>query len=202
MCKTKPSSKYVYYALQLYISGLSLRKTSQQLSPYIKRNHVSIWNWIQRYKPKKIIQKKQKVSEFIIDETLIKAGNEYVWVWVAIEPTDKLILGIHITLERTILIAERFIQYLIRKYGKHSISTDGGTWYPQACKFLKIKHYLHSYHEKSIIERTIQYIKDRTEGFDDYFPCKKYNCKLEHIIHWMNLFIDIHNQMVVERMIK
>jgi hypothetical protein len=25
---------------------------------------------------------------------------------------------------------------------------------------------------------------------------------LEHIIHWMNLFIDMHNEMVVERMIK
>jgi putative transposase len=86
--------------------------------------------------------------------------------------------------------------------GKHSISTDGGTWYPQACKFFKIKHYLHSYYEKSIIERTIQYIKDRIEGFDDYFPCRKYNCKLKHIIHWMNLFIDMHNEMVVERMIK
>jgi hypothetical protein len=78
MCITKPSSKYVYYALQLYISGLSLRKTSQQLFPFIKRNHVSIWNWIQRYKPKKIIQKKQKIFGFLIDETLIKAGNEYV----------------------------------------------------------------------------------------------------------------------------
>jgi hypothetical protein len=34
---------------------------------------VSIWNWIQLYKPKRIFQKKSKVSEFIIiDETLIK----------------------------------------------------------------------------------------------------------------------------------
>jgi putative transposase len=93
---------------------------------------------------------------------------------------------------------------LIKKYGKHSISTDdGGSWYhPQACKFLKIKHHIHSLYEKSIVERTIQYLKDRTECFDDYFPCRKYNCKLEHIIHWMNLFIDMHNEMVVERMIK
>jgi putative transposase len=94
---------------------------------------------------------------------------------------------------------------LIKKYGKHSISTDdGGTWYhPQACKFLKIKHHhIHSYYEKSIVERTIQYLKDRTECFDDYFPCRKYNYKLEHIIHWMNLFINMHNEMVVERMIK
>lgn len=33
------------------------------------------------------------------------------------------------------------------------ISTDDGTWYPQACKFLKLKHHLHSLYEKSIIDR-------------------------------------------------
>jgi hypothetical protein len=33
-------------------------------------------------------------------------------------------------------------------------------WYTsQACRFLKLKHYLHSTYEKSIIERTMQYIK-------------------------------------------
>ena len=47
---------------------------------------------------------------------------------------------------------------------------DEGTWYPQACKFLKLEP---STFEKSIIVRTIQYIKDRTEMFDDYFPCQK-----------------------------
>ncbi len=43
-------------------------------------------------------------------------------------------------------------------------STDGGTWYPQATKLLKLKHHIHSPFEKSIIERTIQYVKDRTES--------------------------------------
>ncbi|MGN6624530.1 MAG: hypothetical protein ACTHKK_10345 [Candidatus Nitrosocosmicus sp.] len=73
---------------------------------------------------------------------------------------------------------------LINKYGKqHPVSTDGGMWYPQACKFLKVKHHFHSSFEKSIIERTVQYIKDRTECFDDYFPCKRKKncCKLQHI---------------------
>lgn len=74
---------------------------------------------------------------------------------------------------------------------------DGGTWYPQACKFLKIDHHIHSSYEKSIIvERTMQYIiKDRTESFDDYFPCKKKNkCKLKYLKNWLNLFIDHHNK--------
>ena len=190
--------KYVYYALQLYSSRLSLRKTSQRLSPIIKRNHVSVWNWIQKYKPEKIIQKKKKVMEFIIDETLLKVSNEYVWLWVAIEPIDKTILGIRISVERSMLIAERFIHELSTNYGKRSVSTDGGTWYPQACKLLKLEHHMHSKFEKSIIERTIQYIKDRTECFDDYFPCRKYNCKLEHVMNWLNLFVYMYNKMIVE----
>src|SRR4051794_1185539 len=66
--------------------------------------------------------------------------------------------------------------------------------YPQACRFLKLKHHIHSPYEKSIIERTMQYIKDRTESFDDYFPCKKKKCKLKHVINWLNLFSDFHNK--------
>ncbi len=70
-------------------------------------------------------------------------------------------------------VTETFISSLIKIHGKHNISTDGGTWYPQAFRFPKLKHHLHSSYEKSLIERTIQYVKDRTEGFDDYFPWKK-----------------------------
>ncbi len=43
MVKSKRSrtpSKYTYYALYLYFSGLSLRKTSEHLLPFVKRNHV------------------------------------------------------------------------------------------------------------------------------------------------------------------
>jgi putative transposase len=121
----RTSLKYIYYALQLHSSGLSLRKMSQHLSLIIKRNHVSVWNWIQKYKPKKMLQKRNKIQEFIIDETLIKVSDDYVWVWVAIGPIDKMILDIRISFERAMLVAEQFL-----KYGKHSISTDGGTWYP------------------------------------------------------------------------
>jgi putative transposase len=102
--RTRTSSEYVYYALQLYFSGLSLRRTSQRLSQFIKRNHVSIWNWIQRYKPTKILQRRCKLSEFVIDETLIKVGSDYVWLWVAIEPTEKTILGIRLSIERNMLV--------------------------------------------------------------------------------------------------
>jgi putative transposase len=66
-------------------------------------------------------------------------------------------------------VAERFISKLVMTYGAHPVSTDGGTWYPQAYRLLKLQHHIHSSYKKSIIERTMRYIKDRTESFDDYF---------------------------------
>jgi hypothetical protein len=45
--------------------------------------------------------------------------------------------------------AERFISSLVGIHGsQHPVSTDGGTWYPDASKFAKIKHHLHSFHER------------------------------------------------------
>jgi putative transposase len=62
-------------------------------------------------------------------------------------------------------VAENFLYGIVDKPGhQYPVSTaDGGTWYPQACHFLKLKHHIHSPFEKSITERTMQYIKDRTE---------------------------------------
>ena len=97
-------------------------------------------------------------------------------------------------------VAERFISVVIKNHGKHPVSTDGGTWYPMACRFLGLKHHIHSFFakkEKSLIERKMQYIKDRTECFDDYFPCRIKNCKLKHVINWMNLFVDYHNRKMI-----
>jgi transposase-like protein len=51
---------------------------------------------------------KRKIQEFIEDETLIKVGNQFAWLlWIAVDSINKkLILGIHISFERTILVVE------------------------------------------------------------------------------------------------
>jgi putative transposase len=195
--RNRTPSKYVYYGLHLYFSGLSLRKASERLSRLYKRNHVLLakkWNWIQKYKPQKLQSTRSKVLEYIVDETMLKVGSELIWLWVAIEPENKQILALSISKERNMFVAERFIQGLVKMYGKHPISTDGGTWYPMASRFLHLDHHIHSYYEKSIIERTMQYIKDRTECFDDYFPCRIKNCKLKHVRNWLRFFVDYHNK--------
>ena len=66
------------------------------------------------------------------------------------ESESKEILRISVSKERNMLIAEHFISSLTKGYGggKHSISTDGGTWYPQACQFLKLDQHIHSHMKK------------------------------------------------------
>ena len=194
--RNRTSLRYIGYGLYLYFLGLSTRNVSKALSflNIVKRSHVAIWNWIQKYPSKRIFSPRNKINEFIVDEAVIKVGSEPTWLWVAIDSKNKRILAQSISKERNMFVAERFLSKALDEYGKHPVSTDGGTWYPQACRFLKLQHHLHSSLEKSLIERTMQYIKDRTENFDDYFPCRKKNCKLNHVNNWLNLFVHHYNK--------
>lgn len=198
LCQTRKRTRLedIIYAIHLYFLGLSLRNTSKALSRFVKRSHTAIRDWIQRYQPEEILSKRKKIVEYIIDETLIKVGSEFIWIWIAIEPENREILAVTVSKERNMLIAEKFISDIVKVYGKRPVSTDGGSWYPQACKFLKLDHHIHSPLEKSLIERTMQYVKDRTEGFDDYFPCRKQNCKLKHIKQWIKVFVYHHNNNI------
>ena len=141
------------YSLYFYFLGLSLRNTSKALTIFKdeKRSYVSVWNWIQRF-AEYPIYKRKRVSAFIIDETIVQVGSQHFWLWFCIEPIDKSVLGIYISEERNMLVAEKFIRSLVDKYGKHTVYTDGGTWYDEACNILRLKHYLHSPLEKSLIE--------------------------------------------------
>ena len=130
----------VMYSLYLYFLGLSLRNTSKALVIFKdnKRSHVSVWNWIQRF-AEYPIYKRKRISAFIIDETVIQIGNKHFWLWFCIEPIHSSVLGIYISKSRSMLIAEKFIRALVSKYGRHTVYTDGGTWYDEACNILKLK---------------------------------------------------------------
>ena len=97
------------------------------------------------------------------------------------------------------VVAEKFIRSLVEKYGRHTVYTDGGTWYDEACNVLGLKHYLQSSIEKSLMERVNQYFKDRIENFDDYFPCtNRYECNLFHVHNWIQFFVSMYNDTTFE----
>jgi putative transposase len=191
-----PSAEMVLYALYLYFLGLSFRNTSRAIKSFGKvgegRSHVAIWKWVQSFDPRRIYRCK-RVAAFLIDETMLQIGSDGAWLWIAVEPIHRQILGVHISRHRNMLAAESFLRFLI----KHTVYSDGGSWYPEACSYLGLEHILHSPYEKCIIERTIEYLKDRTEAFDDYYPCMKSRlCNLIHVHKWLHLFVFMYNTVV------
>ena len=128
---------------------------------------------------------------------MLQISTDEAWLWIAVEPIHKQILGVYIPRHRkNMIVAESFLRSLIKIYGKHIVSSDGGTWYPEACIPLGLEHRC-IHHMKSIVERTIEYLKDRTEVFDEYYPCRKAGlCDLLHFNKWLTLFVFMHNSIV------
>jgi transposase-like protein len=107
--RNRTSAKDIGYGLYLYFLGLSYRNTAKALSRFVKRSHVAVWKWIQKYKPERILYRRRKVSELVIDETQIKVGNNYFWLWIAIELNNKSILDIYISAEKETYLLHRIL---------------------------------------------------------------------------------------------
>jgi transposase-like protein len=51
---------------------------------------------------------------------------------------------------------------------KITILTDGAPYYRASCKILNLRHGLYSIEVRNLMERIIEYVKDRTRLFDNY----------------------------------
>ncbi|HEY6587956.1 MAG TPA: hypothetical protein VIY98_06660 [Nitrososphaeraceae archaeon] len=58
---------------------------------------------------------------------------------------------------------------------------------------------MHSPLEKSLIERVVQYFKDRVESFDDYHSCnsKRRDYDYSHVYNWVELFVSKYNNTIL-----
>jgi len=161
-----------------------------------KRSYVSVWNWIQRFGSCQIYKRK-RVTAFIIDETIIQIGNQHYWLWFCVESIHSYVLVICISEDRNMFVAENFIRSLVSKYVKHTIYTDGVTCYDEACNIIGLKHYLHCSIDKSLMERVNQFLKYRIESFDYYYSCIKEECTLFHVYNWIQFFVSMYNDTIV-----
>jgi len=48
------------------------------------------------------------------------------------------------------------------------------------------------------MERVNQFLKDRIESFDDYYPCiqKENECNLFHVYNWIQFFVPMYNNTI------
>jgi transposase-like protein len=54
---------------------------------------------------------------------MVQIGSaDEAWLWIAIEPIHKQILGVYISRHRNIIVAESFLRSLVKVYGKDTAS--------------------------------------------------------------------------------
>ncbi len=192
----------IYYAVFVVFQGLSFEKCAKTIEPLIKRTPKAIWDWYQELGSDRSISKifrlgRERVKIFAIDETEITIAGAKAYLFLAYEPFEERILGLYLTWQPNSIVVEMFLKELRKMYGKHPVWTDGAEYYALACQSLGWKH--HTYQRGSWLweatERAIQYLKDRTEAFDDLFPCRSHGlkCSLKHVWNWVNLFF-LHHQ--------
>jgi putative transposase len=108
-------------------------------------------------------------------------------LWLAVKPYPRKILGFYLLRTRNTLVAELFLACLKKRSGAKPFYTDGALRYPDACRSLDLSHEIHGDEVRSLMERLIQTVKDRTECFNDYFPCLKEHCRLNHVKARLNI---------------
>ncbi len=121
--------------------------------------------------------KRKRVLEYFIDETMLEIGSKFALLWLAMEPKNKKILTLnmskeHINLKDLLTAQSVFMESILfqqtEELGIPSLQVPE-TQSPSL--FL---------YDKSLEERTMQYIKDRAENFDDDFPYRKKICNLNN----------------------
>jgi transposase-like protein len=121
------------YSLYLYFLELSFRNTAKAIEPFTDRSHEAVWNWVQTFNTKQLYPCK-RIAAILIDETQIQIRHSDAWPWVAVKPIHRVVLELYISRDRNMLVTEAFLKSLIELYGKHIVYSDGGSWYPDACR--------------------------------------------------------------------
>jgi putative transposase len=185
------------YGVYVYLCSNSLRRASKILEPLTERSHEAIRQWVQRLAPvcDRFDVDRRLVRVIFVDETMIRIRGRQAWVWVAFEPGLKVFLAFHVSYNRSILDAHTFLKRLRHTYGRKPIWTDEATFYPEACRWLRLEHRVYPTEWKNLIERMNQSLKDRPECFDDMFPCIKEGCDRKHVRNWISVFRFFHNHV-------
>jgi hypothetical protein len=127
----------VLYGLYLAFLGLSFRAVSSALRPFVLCGCLEVGS--ESYTPVDV-----GFSLFLVDETAVMVGGFPAWVWMTYEPFSRRILGLWLSWTRNSLQAKKFLKTLVRLYGRHPVWTDGAPWYSDACKRLKLEHYMYN----------------------------------------------------------
>jgi len=138
--KLSVNPKVIALVLDRYFKGISLRKITDHLSQFydLEVSHIAVHKWIQKYTA--MINKyadtiKPKTGEvWHGDETMIKVGGQYHYLWNMLDEETRFLLTANLTLNRGTEEAKQFFQKSMKNGKPKVIITDSLGSYRKAYK--------------------------------------------------------------------
>jgi len=181
--RMRTSLLLMVYGAFIYFCTHSSRAASRVLSSMARRSHTSILSWFRSLSFLFVDRSlRGKVRLLLIDDTRVEVGGREQVLFVAFEPRLRRIVYMRLFEAANILTALTFMKKIKAIYrSRMKVLTDGAQCYRTACKFLNLDHDVYDLRLRNVMERIIQYVKDRTRDFDDYIPCRRERCDKMHV---------------------
>jgi len=164
--------------------------------------HQALWYWVRKFRNfreslHKIVAERGGIPEVIVvDETELKTTQGTVYLWFALDPHNKTLLGFSITKGRSALECLLTFHYWLKCWGTkpHVVITDAGVWYSVLSR-LGLKRLVVSGGMRSYIERFNATLKSY-RWFHSVLHC---TCRLRavhgsaHLSGFLTLFMFHYN---------
>ena len=178
-------------AVFLYHLGLSYRQVRMAVSGLDSVSHESIrkWNHMVGLDIGNLECKERRA--IAIDETKIKIGDRWHYLWAAIDLDSKEILALYLSTGRACIDTMIFLKRVLRYCSnKPTFYVDGGPWYRWPLERLGIPFKHETFGNRAPIEQWFGQLKHRTKRFWNRFP---HNSSPENVLVWISAFVFIYN---------
>lgn len=156
------------FACIIWIVYSSFRKTSKVVSLFLEPISKSdIWYCVNKLKKELEVQRQKRVHRFVaIDETCLKINGKVIYVYGAIDPETKEVLGLKAFTTRNYMTTMYFVREVLRYCSNTPVFlVDGAPWYRETFNRLGLT-YLHvTFGKRNPVERLFGYLKRRTRIF-------------------------------------
>ena len=92
---------YRALGVRLHSAGLSLRETAAVLELFgVERSHQAVFQWTHRLAEHLPDPPRSAPRRVAVDETAVQVGDEWCWLYAAIDLDSKLLLGVRLSSRR------------------------------------------------------------------------------------------------------
>ena len=170
MERERTPEQIVEMGIQLHLSGLSTRNTSQILGELgVECSHVAVHNWIQ----KADLQPDSDVvpNQIAVDETVIRLNDEQYWLYAAVDPQTNKFLHVRLFQTASKLFSRQFLRELRERLPVEQATflVDGAAHLASALSRLGLRFRVSPDGNRNSIERVFREVKRRTSSFSNTF---------------------------------